>query len=69
MADKFFTKTTCDRCGGSLKNGRIMSTFNTDCICTDCKEKERHFSNYEYARQTELTEVIKGNYNFEGVGL
>ena len=28
--DEFFTKTKCDRCGGSLSGGRIMSRFNTD---------------------------------------
>lgn len=31
--DKFFTQTTCDRCGGSLEAGRTMSMFNEDCIC------------------------------------
>lgn len=33
--DKFFTQKTCDRCGGSLENGRIMSMFNTECICME----------------------------------
>lgn len=35
--DKFFIQESCDRCGGSLTGGRIMSMFNTDCICLDCK--------------------------------
>lgn len=37
--DKFFTQENCDRCGESLKNGRIMSMFNKECICMDCKKK------------------------------
>ena len=65
----FYTQKYCDRCGGSLVNGRIMSTYNTECICMDCKEAERKRSDYEWARDTELKEVIKGNYNFRGVGL
>ena len=28
MADKFFTQTTCDRCGGSLAGGRTMSMLS-----------------------------------------
>ena len=39
--DRFFTQATCDRCGASLENGRIMSMFNTEGICLRCKEKER----------------------------
>ena len=38
--DWFFTQNTCDRCGGSLSGGRIMSMLNTDCLCLACKEKE-----------------------------
>ena len=33
MTDNFFSKSCCDRCGGTLENGRIMSMFNEDCIC------------------------------------
>ena len=29
MTDEFLTKTKCDRCGGSLAGGRIMSRFDT----------------------------------------
>ena len=28
MADEFFTKKVCDRCGGSLAEGRIMSMLS-----------------------------------------
>ena len=39
MNDPFFNKETCDRCGKKLTI-RIMSWFNTDCICMECKDKE-----------------------------
>ena len=68
MADRFFTQEACDRCGGSLKDGRIMSMFNTDCICMECKEKETKRPDYAAARDAEHAEVCKGNLNFEGVG-
>ena len=32
MADEFFTKKVCDRCGGSLAEGRIMSMLNEQTI-------------------------------------
>ena len=38
--DNFFTQKNCDRCGKSLKDGRIQSMFNSECICMDCKKKE-----------------------------
>lgn len=66
--DRFFTQRNCDRCGGSLEKGRIMSMFNEDCICLDCKDKETRDENYERAREVELEEVRKGNYNFKGIG-
>ena len=70
--DKFFTQKNCDRCGKDLKNGRIMSMFNEDCICMECKEKERHDKDYERASsieiEIEIEEVKKGNYNFKGIG-
>lgn len=47
--DRFFTQKHCDRCGGSLEGGRIMSMFNEDCICMDCKEKERQRADYNQA--------------------
>lgn len=30
--DKFFTQKTCDRCGGSLEKGRIMSMLNAGML-------------------------------------
>ncbi|MCQ4922203.1 hypothetical protein NE686_03845 [Tissierella carlieri] len=66
--DRFFTKKNCDRCGKDLKDGRIMSMFNEECICMECKDKETKDKDYEKARDKELEEVRKGNYNFKGIG-
>ena len=66
--DTFFTQEYCDRCGGSLAGGRIMSKFNTDCICMNCKEKERTRPDYKQACDAEISEIRKGNYNFAGIG-
>lgn len=65
--DKFFTQKYCDRCGKDLKSGRIMSMFNEDCICMDCKDKEMQDNDYKKAADAELQEVKKGNYNFKGI--
>jgi len=67
--DKFFKQTTCDRCGGSLKSGRIMSMYNTDCICMACKEKETKWNDYDSAVKADHKQIKSGNYNFEGIGL
>lgn len=69
MADRFFTQTTCDRCGGSLKGGRIMSMYNEDCICMECKRKETQRDDYNSAIEADHAEIRKGNYNFKGIGL
>lgn len=66
--DTFFTQKNCDRCGGSLSSGRIMSMYNTDCICMDCKRKEREREDYVYARDVEMNHVLAGDRNFAGVG-
>ena len=69
MADRFFTQTTCDRCGGSLADGRIMSMYNEDCICMECKRKEAQRDDYNKAIEADHAEIRKGNYNFKGIGL
>ncbi len=66
--DRFFTQKNCDRCGRDLKGGRIMSMFNEDCICMECKDKETRDKDYEKSRDRELKEVKKGNYNYKGIG-
>ena len=65
--DKFFSQKYCDRCDGDLKSGRTMSMFNRDCICMDCKEKEKQDKDYPKAVQADIDEIKKGNYNFPGI--
>lgn len=65
--DKFFTQKNCDRCGGNLDDGRIMSMFNTDCICKVCLKKEKHDKDYNKALQADHDQIRKGNYNFKGI--
>ena len=68
MRDMFFEKTCCDRCGGSLKGGRIMSMYNDDCLCIECKSKECNRSDYKDAVEADHAEIRKGNYYFKGIG-
>lgn len=58
----------CERCN-SVSNTLRMSFFNTDMCCPSCLEREQQHPDYEKAKQVELEEVKKGNYNFLGIGL
>ena len=66
--DDFLTKKKCDRCGGSLERGRIMSRFDTSCLCLDCEREERQHPDYQKAADAELAAVRRGNMNFPGIG-
>lgn len=66
--DRFFNQKYCDRCGGSLEGGRIMSMFNEQCICMSCKDKETKEPDYKKAVEADQEEIRKGNYNFKGIG-
>jgi len=68
MTERFFTQRHCDRCGKDLKDGRMMSMFNTDCLCLDCLDKEKLHPDYEKARQAEHEAVKRGDLNFKGIG-
>ena len=59
MRDEFFTKKYCDRCGKSLDGGRIMSMYNEDCICMECKEKETKRADYKEAVRKDTEEYLK----------
>lgn len=65
--DTFFTQKHCDRCGKPLDRGRIMSMYNTDCICLECADKERKRFDYSEASKAEFNAVRNGNLNFEGI--
>ncbi len=69
MGKDFFSRTTCERCGGSLEDGRICSMFNEQTICMTCKEKEQQRADYRQAVEADHAEIRKGNYNFKGIGL
>lgn len=56
----------CERCGKE-NCGLIMSMFNTQMICFDCKEREKKRPDYREAVRRECEEVRKGNYNFKGL--
>lgn len=73
----------CDRCGVS-KGVFVLSWFNLDNLCLDCREDETHAPNYPQARQAELEhaqagvkalqegageEAWKPLLNFTGIGL
>ena len=68
MSDDFLKKTHCERCGGSLAQGRIMSMYSTECICLKCKEDERKRKDYREATEADHAEIAKGNFNFKGIG-
>jgi hypothetical protein len=65
--DRFFSQKHCDRCGGSLEGGRIMSMFNEQCICMSCKDKETKDSEYKRAEEADHEEIRKGNFNYKGI--
>jgi hypothetical protein len=43
--------------------------FNKQMICMSCKEKEINHPRYEDAVKKEYEEVLKGNYDYEGLAL
>lgn len=68
--DKFFIQTTCDRCHQEFKGGaRIMSKFNTDCICMDCASAEKRHPDYKEACRVKAEAVKNGDHNFPGIGM
>ena len=68
MRDTFFSKTRCDRCGAPL-TVRIMSMFNEDVICMECKKKERKRPDYSEAVKADNAAIRRGDRNFPGIGL
>lgn len=58
----------CQRCGKEAFC-TIMSMYNTQIICMECKEKEEKRPDYKKAVDAELDQIKKGNLNFKGIGL
>lgn len=67
--DKFFSQTHCDRCGKELTDGRIMSMYNEDCICMECKRKETERADYKAAREADEKAIKSRDFNYPGIGL
>jgi hypothetical protein len=58
----------CERC----KHDAIAlsgSYFNTQMICPVCTQEERKHPLFQHAKDVELEECLKGNLNYEGIGL
>ncbi len=58
----------CDRCGNETKS-HTTSWFNTEDICPTCQTAEEAHPELKAAKRKEAEEVLKGNHNYEGVGL
>ena len=58
----------CERCNKPT-HYTSGSYFNLQMICSSCESKERKHPQFQHALDTETQEVLKGNLNFEGVGL
>lgn len=58
----------CDRCGKPMDRF-TMSWFNSEEICSACRELERKHPNFEEAREYILKQEEQGNRNVIGIGL
>ncbi|MFW9948533.1 MAG: gamma-glutamylcyclotransferase [Candidatus Thorarchaeota archaeon] len=59
--------SNCDRCDNQSVS-LSMSYFNTEMICKTCTAKEENHPQFKEAKDKELEECMKGNFNFEGIG-
>lgn len=57
----------CPRCGKDTNGITSVGIFNTDTICIPCKNKEKEDPDYQLAVDTEMDEIRKGNYNYQGI--
>ena len=57
----------CDRCGCATKT-YTMSMFNIQEICPVCKEEERKHPLYQEACEADREAIMRGDYNFKGIG-
>lgn len=58
----------CQRCGEPTI-ATIVSMFNTEEICMDCKDAEKRRPDYGEACRAEREALRCGERNFAGVGL
>jgi len=57
----------CERCHLD-SNRTIMSMFNMDTICMECKEDEKKHPKYKEAVKVEREHVLRGEMNYPGIG-
>ena len=57
----------CNRCGKET-TVTIMSMFNRDSLCMDCKEAEKLRPDYALAVAVDEAAIRRGDYNFKGIG-
>ena len=58
----------CERCNKPTHT-TTNSYFNTQMICMSCVSKEEKHPDYDRAKRIELEQCLKGNLNYEGIGL
>lgn len=57
-----------DRCARCRRQpATILSLFNLEEICSDCKAREEQHPRYEAARRAEWEAVQRGDLNFPGI--
>ncbi len=59
--------SACDRCGKETR-ATIMSMFNTQIICMECKDAEREDPRYKEAHDADDAAIRAGNFNYKGIG-
>lgn len=47
----FGFESNCERCGEKLEDRMVMSMFNMEIICMECKKKEMKRSDYPVAEE------------------
>lgn len=57
----------CHRCN-KRANLYIMSRFNLDLICMECREAEKTHPRYQEAVDAENEAVMHGDLDFPGIG-
>jgi hypothetical protein len=57
----------CERCRKETRT-TIMSMFNTQTICMECKDAEEKDPLYKEARAADEAAIRRGDFNFRGVG-
>jgi hypothetical protein len=64
------TRTPAEARKSGKKSGiNVMSMFNTEEICMDCKALEKMRPDYKDAVETDSQAIRRGDCNFPGMGL